>query len=90
MPTLFDKMKCTKRSYSRSRRGKAQMTTQLEQNFDKLSASVTQACELIDQLRAERDALRHALQALYDASPTSCDDDYLNEAQRLAEGILSK
>ena len=67
----------------------ANVTSQLEQDFDKLSASVTTACELIDHLRAERDQLRHALQALYDAIPTGYGDDRsLNDAIRLAEQAL--
>jgi len=42
----------------RANTGEFLMTsTQLEQDFDKLSASVTQACELIDKLRSQRNDL---------------------------------
>lgn len=35
-------------------------------------------------------ALEEALQELYDASGTSCEDRALNEAQRKAEAILNR
>jgi len=53
-----------------------------------MQLSIDQMCKAFDDLRAERDQLRHALQTLYDASPTSCDDKALNEAQILAEKLL--
>lgn len=41
-----------------------------------------------NRIADERNMFRDALQALYDASPTSCDDKALNEAQIQAEKAL--
>ena len=59
------------------------MTTREELNasFDRLS-------EVCLRVKAERDALLNALSELLDASPTSCEDQRLNDAQRKADQVL--
>ena len=43
-----------------------------------------------EKAERERDEALEALRALYDASPTSCEDRALNEAQKRAEQILNR
>ncbi len=64
------------------------MTSQLEQDFDKLSASVTTACELIDKLRAQRKDLLTIIQLLVPSvKHNHVDDCAFCKAQQILEQI---
>jgi hypothetical protein len=47
-----------------------------------------EAYQEMKKMEAQRDAALAALQALYNASPTSCEDKALIDAQKLAEKVL--
>ena len=64
------------------------MSQTVDESLDSLKVAIDEACVKMDALRAENKLLRQVLYDLYEASPTSCDSDTLNQAQIAAEKVL--
>lgn len=57
-------------------------------NYEAMAMSEFEMRKELALLRESHDGLLDALQRLYDASPASCEDSALIEAQILAESLL--